>query len=74
MGGPRGPCPLTAACASPFQITQNTFLSNLVPTRQHLVPTRQQTKMEKGIITLKHNSRLKVSSILYEIAANQLWA
>ena len=64
--GAGGRAPLTAACAPPFRFTQNPFL-------EHLVMTRQQAIMEKGIIiTFKHNSRLKVSSILCEIAANQL--
>ena len=50
-GGVGWPCP-----RHPFRFAQNTFL-------EHQVTTRQQTIMEKGIITFKHNnySRLKFS-------------
>ena len=48
--------PLTTTCAPPFRFTQNAFL-------EHHVTTRQQTMMEKGIITFKHDSRLKFSRL-----------
>ena len=43
--------PLTAACAPHFGLLKILFL-------EHLVTTKQQAMMEKGIITLKHNSPL----------------
>ena len=44
-GGARGAVPpITAGCASPFWFTQILFL-------EHHVTTRQQTMIEKGLIT-----------------------
>ena len=51
-GGPGGPRPSNDCLCPPFQFTQNTFL-------EHHVRTRQQAIIEKRIITLKDNSRLK---------------
>ena len=45
------PLPLTTAYAPSFWFTQNKFL-------EYHVTTRQETIMEKGIITFKHNFRL----------------
>ena len=64
-GAAGGPCLLTTACAPPVWFTQHTCL-------EHHVTTRQQAIMEKGMITFKHDSHLKVSSIRCEIAANLL--
>ena len=53
-GGPRGLVPpLTTACAPSSRTILNTFL-------EHHVTTRKQTITEKGIITFKLNSRLKL--------------
>ena len=52
--GPEAPSPLTTSCAPPFRFTQNDCL-------EHLVTTRQQAIIEKGIISFKHDSRLKFS-------------
>ena len=53
LRGARGAGSSTSNClCPPFQFTQNTFL-------EHHVTTRQQAKIEKGIITFKDNSRLK---------------
>ena len=41
-------CPLATACAPLIQFTQNSY-------SEHHVTTRQQTIMEKGITTFKHN-------------------
>ena len=54
--------PLTTACAPPFQFAQNAFLEN------HAT-TRQQAIIEKGIILLKHNSRLKFSRLFAKLLA-----
>ena len=50
IGGGRGACPpFTASCSPQFGLFKILFL-------EHQVTTRQQTMMEKGIITFKHNS------------------
>ena len=54
--------PLTTACAPPVRFTQNTF-------SEHHVTARQQAIIEKGIITFKHNSRLKFSPFFAKLLA-----
>ena len=44
-----GRTPLAAACAPHFSLLKILFL-------EHHATTRQQTMMEKGIITFEHNS------------------
>ena len=62
-GAGRGDCdPLTTARAPPFRFTQNTF-------SEYHVTTRQQETIEKAIVTLKDNSRLKFSSFFAKLLA-----
>ena len=58
--GGRPPPPPNDCLRPPFGFTQNAFLD-------HHVTTRQQTKIEIGIITFKHNSRLKFSRFLAKL-------
>ena len=51
----------------PGSRSKNTF-------SEHLVTTRQQTTMEKGIITYKHNSRLKFSGFFAKLLAANYYA
>ena len=64
LWGARGAVPpLTTACAPPpFRFTQNMFL-------ERQLTIRQQAVMEKGIITFKHNSRLKFSPFFAKLLA-----
>ena len=65
-GGQEGRAPLMTACALRFLLTQVQFL-------EHHVTVRQQTMMEKEIITFKHKLfSFNVLSILCEIDDNQL--
>ena len=64
-GEPKGAVPpLTTACAPPFRFTQNRFL-------EHHVTTRQQTIMEKGLMTFEHISRLKLSRFFAKLLATK---
>ena len=57
-----GLCPLTYACAPHFSLLKRLFL-------EHHATTRQQTVMEKGIITFKHNSSLTFSRFFAKLLA-----
>ena len=61
-GGARGSMPPKRLFVPPFRFTQNIIL-------EHHVTTRQQATMEKGIITFKNNSRLKISRFFAKLLA-----